>query len=48
MTIDKKQIELLPALDKINDRYGELTVKPAYLLKLKRLRRKVGGFKLNN
>ncbi|MBT7007178.1 DNA polymerase IV [Candidatus Falkowbacteria bacterium] len=45
---DKKQIELLPALDKINDRYGELTVKPAYLLKLKRLRRKVGGFKLNN
>lgn len=45
---EKKQTELLPFLDKINDRYGELTIKPAYLLKLKRLRRKVGGFKLRD
>jgi len=45
---DKKQTDLLPFLDKINDRYGELTVKPAYLLKLKRLRHKVGGFKLQD
>ncbi|NQT49266.1 DNA polymerase IV [Candidatus Kuenenbacteria bacterium] len=43
---ERKQIELLPALDKINDTYGELTIKPAYLLKLKRLKKKVGGFKL--
>ena len=43
---ERKMQDLLPALDKINDTYGELTVKPAYLLKMKRLRNKVGGFKL--
>jgi len=40
--------ELLPALDKINNTYGELTIKPAYLLKLSRLKNKVGGFKLRD
>jgi len=45
---EQKKFQLTPYLDKINDRYGELTIKPAYLLKQKRLRRKVGGFKLAN
>ena len=43
---DRKFDDLLASLDKINDTYGELTIKPAYLLKLKRLRNKVGGFKV--
>ncbi|MFH0779605.1 MAG: DNA polymerase IV [Parcubacteria group bacterium] len=42
---DRKQLALLPFLDKINDTYGELTIKPAFLLKSKRLRKHVGGFK---
>jgi DNA polymerase-4 len=44
--IERKQRALLPALDKINDTYGELTIKPAFLLKARRLRKKVGGFKI--
>ena len=43
---DRKLEKLLPSLDKINDLYGELTIKPAYLLKLKRLKNRVGGFKI--
>lgn len=43
--LDRKRQKLNKYYDKINDKYGELTVKPAYLLKLKRLRKKVGGFK---
>ena len=45
---ERKQKQLIPFLDKINDMYGELTVKPALLLKLERLRRKVGGFRLRD
>jgi len=45
---DRKRTELIPFLDKINDRYGELTVKPAFLLKLNKLRKKVGGFRLRD
>lgn len=45
---DRKRASLLPALDKINDTFGELTIKPAYLLKLKRLKNKVGGFRLRD
>lgn len=43
---ERKLVQILPCLDKINDTYGELTIKPAYLLKLKRLRNRVGGFKI--
>jgi DNA polymerase IV len=43
---DRKLDDIVKSLDKINDTYGELTIKPAYLLKLKRLRNKVGGFKV--
>jgi len=43
--IDNKFDRLAPYLDKINDTYGELTIKPAFLLNLKRLRNKVGGFR---
>lgn len=43
---DRKQLALLPFLDKINDTYGELTIKPAFLLKSRRLSKHVGGFKL--
>jgi DNA polymerase IV len=43
--VDRKIIKLLPHLDKINSTYGELTIKPAFLLKSGRLRRKVGGFR---
>src|SRR3989339_413745 len=42
---DRQRFELVPYLDQINDRYGELTVKPAHLLKLSRLRKKIGGFR---
>jgi len=45
---ERKQKQLIPFLDKINDMYGELTVKPALLLKLDRLNRKVGGFRLRD
>ena len=45
---DRQQKKLLPYLDEINDRYGELTIKPAFLLKLNRLRNKVGGFRLQD
>lgn len=45
---DRKQLAVLPFLDKINDTYGELTIKPAFLLKSKRLKKHVGGFKLRN
>lgn len=45
---DRQQKQLLPYLDEINDRYGELTIKPAFLLKLNRLRNKVGGFRLQD
>ena len=45
--LDRKKAQLLPYLDEINDKYGALTVKPAALLKLKRLRKKVGGFKIS-
>lgn len=41
-SIDRKKAQLLPYLDEINDKYGDLTVKPAALLKLKRLRKKSG------
>jgi len=43
---ERKRNLVLPYLDKINDRYGELTVKPAYLLKAEKLRKKVGGFRI--
>jgi len=43
---DRRLDNIVKSLDKINDTYGELTIKPAYLLKLKRLRHKVGGFKV--
>ena len=46
--LDRKKARLLPYLDEINDKYGDLTVKPAALLKLKRLRKKMGGFKISN
>ncbi|MBI5077377.1 DNA polymerase IV [Candidatus Falkowbacteria bacterium] len=46
--VERKQQALLPALDKINDTYGELTIKPAFLLKSRRLRKKVGGFKIRH
>jgi len=42
---ERKRGDLVPFLDHINDTYGELTVKPAYLLKKSRLRHKIGGFK---
>lgn len=42
---ERKQLAVLPFLDKINDTYGELTIKPAFLLKSKRLKKHVGGFK---
>jgi len=42
---DRKRIEVLPYLDEINDKYGELTIKPAFLADSPELRRKVGGFK---
>ncbi|MBU1132608.1 DNA polymerase IV [Patescibacteria group bacterium] len=45
---ERKKQKLIPFLDKINDIYGELTIKPAFLLKLKRLRKKVGGFKVKD
>jgi DNA polymerase-4 len=41
-----KKVKMQKAIDEINDRYGNHTVKPAFLLKLKRLRNKVGGFKI--
>ncbi|EKE14100.1 MAG: hypothetical protein ACD_12C00672G0001, partial [uncultured bacterium] len=44
---ENKLDQLAPFLDKINDTYGELTIKPAFLLNLKRLRNKVGGFRPN-
>ncbi|MEK7159625.1 MAG: DNA polymerase IV, partial [Patescibacteria group bacterium] len=43
---DRKRVKIIPYLDKINDTYGELTIKPAFLLKSKRLKKRVGGFKL--
>ncbi|KKR07032.1 MAG: polymerase IV protein [Parcubacteria group bacterium GW2011_GWC2_39_14] len=43
--LENKFDQLSPFLDKINDAYGELTIKPAFLLNLKRLRNKVGGFR---
>ena len=43
---ERKLDSIVKSLDKINDTYGELTIKPAYLLKLKRLKNKVGGFKV--
>ncbi len=42
---EQKYDELIKHLDKINDRYGELTVRPGALAKYSRLRKKVGGFK---
>ena len=45
--LDRKKARLLPFVDELNDKYGDLTVKPAVLLKLKRLRKKVGGFKIS-
>ncbi len=45
--IENKFKQVTPFLDKINDTYGELTIKPAFLLNLKRLRNKVGGFRPN-
>jgi len=45
---DRKRFDLVPYLDEINDKYGELTVKPGFLLKSKELRKKVGGFKYEN
>jgi nucleotidyltransferase/DNA polymerase involved in DNA repair len=45
-SVDRKRDQIIQSLDKINDRYGELTIKPAFLLKLKRLKKRVGGFKL--
>lgn len=42
---DRRRQNLLPALDKINDIYGELTIKPAFLLRQSRLRKKVNGFR---
>jgi len=45
---ERKMLKVLPYLDKINDEYGELTIKPAFLLKQKRLRNKVGGFKIRD
>ena len=45
---DRKKARLLSFVDEINDKYGDLTVKPAALLKLKRLRKKMGGFKISN
>jgi len=43
--IENKFQEIAPFLDEINNTYGELTIKPAFLLNLKRLRNKVGGFR---
>lgn len=43
---DRQLMKILPCLDEINNTYGELTIKPAYLLKLKRLKGRVGGFKI--
>ena len=45
-SVDRKRDQIIKSLDKINDIYGELTIKPAFLLKLKRLKKRVGGFKL--
>ena len=42
---DRQRKSLDKCFDKINDRYGELTIKPALLLKLQRLKHKVGGFR---
>jgi len=43
--IERKRFQLVSSLDKINDKYGEFTIKPGFLLKSKRLRDKIGGFK---
>ncbi len=45
---DRKKQNLIPALDQVNDKFGEFTIKPTYLLKLKKMRNKVGGFKLQD
>lgn len=45
---ERKKINLLPALDDINSKFGEMTIKPAFLLAKHRLRKRVGGFKLRN
>lgn len=44
-TNERKWQRLGPFLDQINDTYGELTIKSAYLVKKSRLRNKIGGFK---
>ncbi|HMB26115.1 MAG TPA: DNA polymerase IV [Patescibacteria group bacterium] len=41
---ERKKLKLVPWLDKINDQCGELTIKPAYLLKMKKLKDRAGGF----
>ena len=42
---DRKRLAVLPYLDAINDKYGDLTIKPAFLADANALRKKVGGFK---
>lgn len=42
---EQKQQNLIKYLDKINDRYGELTIKSGFLLDAQKLKRKVGGFR---
>jgi DNA polymerase-4 len=42
---ERKRALLLPYLDKINDQYGESTIKSGLIADAQPLRRKVGGFK---
>ena len=45
---DRKRFQVLPFLDEINNKYGKLTIKPAFLLNAHRLKHKVGGFKYSS